>query len=550
MKLYNGVSETWVFNTLRQPTSLMAAAGGTTLMTLGWTYNSGANNGNVTGHTIQRSSGLAASLTESYSYVDPANRLSSATEAGSASPTPPNQTYLYDAFGNRAVQAGSWVPNPALTPQSVTEFTKNQWKGSTGNHGYDGAGNQTQLANGTGAFGVFTYDGENRLLTANLYNEGTVTFAYDGEGRRVQKTSALGTTTYVHDAMGNLAAEYSTQAPTATGTEYLTADTLGSTRLVTDGSGNPVRCIDYLPFGEEIPSGQNGRTGCYEGLGSPQYPVAPDVESVKFTGKERDAETGLDYFGARYFSGAQGRWTTPDWSPIPQPIPYADLSDPQTLNLYSYLRNNPLSRTDPDGHGDVLDFLLGAANAWSSNNLLGAGRQEQTSSAGKAGAALGDAVSTAQGVGEMIIGGGGEVLGLALDATGVGSIVGVPINVAAAGLAAHGVGTTIQGGVHMAQDVNSSSSGETLSRLGTDRESAGRLGRKAAEAEGKIGIHGVSTTAGEPGGPASSAPRAGVEPHFPVHDTPTRSDPQHRTVELPKPVTQKVADLFNKIFGR
>jgi RHS repeat-associated protein len=53
---------------------------------------------------------------------------------------------------------------------------------------------------------------------------------------------------------------------------------------------------------------------------------------------------GLDYFGARYFSAAQGRFTTPDWSPTPQPIPYAELTDPQTLNLYSYVRNNPLSR--------------------------------------------------------------------------------------------------------------------------------------------------------------------------------------------------------------
>ena len=70
----------------------------------------------------------------------------------------------------------------------------------------------------------------------------------------------------------------------------------------------------------------------------------------RFTGKERDAETGLDYFGARYFSAAQGRFTSPDWSEKPQPVPYADLADPQTLNLYSYVRNNPLSRADPDGH--------------------------------------------------------------------------------------------------------------------------------------------------------------------------------------------------------
>ena len=68
------------------------------------------------------------------------------------------------------------------------------------------------------------------------------------------------------------------------------------------------------------------------------------------TGKERDTETGLDYFGARYFSGAQGRFTSPDWSAKPQPVPYANLQDPQTLNLYSYVRNNPLSKPDLDGH--------------------------------------------------------------------------------------------------------------------------------------------------------------------------------------------------------
>jgi RHS repeat-associated protein len=71
---------------------------------------------------------------------------------------------------------------------------------------------------------------------------------------------------------------------------------------------------------------------------------------MKFTGKERDAETGLDYFGARYFSAAQGRWTSPDWSASPQPVPYSKLDNPQSLNLYGYVLNNPMSRRDDDGH--------------------------------------------------------------------------------------------------------------------------------------------------------------------------------------------------------
>ncbi|HUS05355.1 MAG TPA: RHS repeat-associated core domain-containing protein [Bryobacteraceae bacterium] len=65
----------------------------------------------------------------------------------------------------------------------------------------------------------------------------------------------------------------------------------------------------------------------------------------KFTGKERDAETGLDYFGARYFSATQGRFTSPD------PIHFQSsmLEDPQRFNLYAYVRNNPLRFVDPKG---------------------------------------------------------------------------------------------------------------------------------------------------------------------------------------------------------
>ncbi len=91
---------------------------------------------------------------------------------------------------------------------------------------------------------------------------------------------------------------------------------------------------------------------------------------------------------------------------------------------------------------------------------------------------------------------------------------------------------------------------EILKRLGTSRESVTRLSRKAAAAEAALGIHGVSVTAGTPRGPASMASRPNVEQHFRVHDTPTRADPLHRTIELPKPISQQTADLFNQLFGR
>ncbi len=72
----------------------------------------------------------------------------------------------------------------------------------------------------------------------------------------------------------------------------------------------------------------------------------------------RKGEAGLDYFGARYMSGAQGRFTSADWSAKPQPVPYASLGDPQTLDLYAYVRNSPLKNRDPDGH----DCIFGIGN--------------------------------------------------------------------------------------------------------------------------------------------------------------------------------------------
>ena len=70
----------------------------------------------------------------------------------------------------------------------------------------------------------------------------------------------------------------------------------------------------------------------------------------RFTGKERDSESGNDYFVARYYRSSMGRFMSPDWSAKVMPVPYAKMGDPQTLNLYTYVGNNPLSRTDSTGH--------------------------------------------------------------------------------------------------------------------------------------------------------------------------------------------------------
>ncbi len=164
-------------------------------------------------------------------------------------------------------------------------------------------------------------------------------YSYDAEGRRVSKVASSDTTTYVYDAGGQLALEYSSVPNTDAGTEFLTADRLGSTRLVTGTSGNVVHRFDYLPFG--------GGSASTEGEGNRDLVTGYSGSSlltVRFTGKERDAETGLDYFEARYFSGAQGRFTSPD----PEGAG-ATAYDPQSWNMYAYGRNNPLRYTDPTG---------------------------------------------------------------------------------------------------------------------------------------------------------------------------------------------------------
>jgi RHS repeat-associated protein len=193
-----------------------------------------------------------------------------------------------------------------------------------------------------------TYDPEGHLETFQSVSLGVNSaYGYDGEGRRVKKTLGSTTVVYVYDAMGELAAEYGSAAA-STGTQFLTADHLGSTRLVTGTGGVVVERHDYAPFGDEVAA-----QGCAQPIGSTLRSPRCDIagygaasgDELKFTGKERDGETGLDYFGARYFSGAQGRFTGPD----PIYIMPQKVLDPQQWNMYAYVRNNPLRLVDPTG---------------------------------------------------------------------------------------------------------------------------------------------------------------------------------------------------------
>jgi len=110
------------------------------------------------------------------------------------------------------------------------------------------------------------------------------------------------------------------------------------------------------------------------------------LQHYKFTGKERDAESGLDNFGARYDASSLGRFMTPDWAAKPVTVPYANFGDPQTLNLYAYVENAPVNRADADGHQQPQSVPEGCGNSASheqSNDTQGGCSHSATTSSDK-----------------------------------------------------------------------------------------------------------------------------------------------------------------------
>ena len=172
-------------------------------------------------------------LTQSYGY-DTLNRLTSASENSGASWS---EQYGYDRYGNMYVPTCTGVTLTALTPTSLNWFdaSKNRLNQAVlPNVSYDVSGN---LLHDAGS-GAMVYDAENRQLT---YNGTAGQYVYDGDGRRVKKVDSSGTMVMVYDAGGRLIAEYTSGNATGSGTSYITADHLGSTRVVTDASGAVTR---------------------------------------------------------------------------------------------------------------------------------------------------------------------------------------------------------------------------------------------------------------------------------------------------------------------
>src|SRR6201998_1081025 len=275
--------------------------------------------------------------TWNYTY-DTLNRSST---AGSSST---GLQWKYDPFGNGTQQIATLgsAPQPSFTFTTTT----NRIDG----YCYDAAGNL--LDEGpcpSGSIHQFTYDGEGKLSSSGA---GTMTYTYDGDGKRIAKSSAgVVSAVYFYDVDGNRVVDtngaisvirteiFAGGRHLATysgfGTNYNHANWLGTETARTDINGNICETLSGLPFGDaQATSGACSST--------------PDF----YTGKERDSESGNDYFGARYYASSMGRFMSPDYNEgeDTDPVPYADFENPQTLNLYSYVGNNPLRSVDADGH--------------------------------------------------------------------------------------------------------------------------------------------------------------------------------------------------------
>lgn len=282
-----------------------------------------------------------------------------------------NVCWTYDAYGNRLSEAitttaCSSSPTPTQWAHYNSSNQVTATNQATGGLGYDAAGDITN-----DGVNQYLYDGEGRLcavLAPPPISGGPslmIGYIYNAEGQRVAKgvittwscdpatngftaqkdfiigpsgeqltemgMGESGVMAWNHTnvyANGQLMATYDNN-----GLHFHLNDALGTRRAQTDYAGVLEETYSSLPFGDQL-----------SGFGP-----GDDVTEHHFTGKERDSESGLDYFGRRHYASTMGRFMSPD-----DPNNDTSLSDPQSLNLYAYGRNNPLTNTDPTGEACVV----------------------------------------------------------------------------------------------------------------------------------------------------------------------------------------------------
>jgi RHS repeat-associated protein len=232
--------------------------------------------------------------------------------------------YTYDLAGRRVGHTGSLAKllMPATVSAAVYDLANRltNWAGSS--LGYDDNGNLTSSGSTT-----YGWNARNELVSTS---NGASSFAYDVFDRRSSRTVAGAATSYLHDGMNpalvnndlmldGLGLDEIYARITSTGTTSYVSDALGSTRLLTDASGNSTASYSYAPYGEASKTGS-------------------DDTSFQFTGRENDGASGLYYYRARYFSPEFNRFVSED-----------SIGLMGGMNTYAYAWGNPISYTDPLG---------------------------------------------------------------------------------------------------------------------------------------------------------------------------------------------------------
>jgi RHS repeat-associated protein len=298
-----------------------------TILDLKYNFNPGADNGNVVAITNNRDT----TRSQAFTY-DQVNRITTAQTPTPCASNCWSQTFTYDQWANLQAVAATGTA-PPLTNLAVNTSNRITLAGFT----YDAAGNET-----TDVTNTYVWNAEGEIKTG-----GAVNYTYDGDGDRVQKSNGkiywYGAGSQVldeSDASGNITDEYvyfggkrvAHRVVSSNSFYFYVEDMLGSSRALATSAGALCYDADFYPYGGEHD---------YTNTCSQNY---------KFTGKERDPETNNDDFDARYYSSAYGRFLSADWSSTPSPVPYANLTNPQTLNLYAMVSDNPESFADLDGH--------------------------------------------------------------------------------------------------------------------------------------------------------------------------------------------------------
>ncbi len=325
----NGVYTAYNWDPATTRLANLTTVGTETLQSLGYLYY---NAGNV--KTITDGAGGARSRTF---YYDEMNRLVQAD-----SPVYGTISYAYDEIGN--MTGNSRVSSePYVYPQSgqvhaVTYAGPNVYT-------YDPNGNMT-----SGEGRTFAWDYDNRPASIN-----GVPMVYDHEGKRVKKGSTLYVDKFYECTVGSACTTYifagknRIAKKTGTSVGYYHPDHLGSSNIITGDGMARVEEIDYYPYGE---------------IG---MDVGSSSASHKFTGQEWDSETGLYYYGARYYNPVIGRFISADTT-------VQDPANPQTLNRYSYVGNNPIHYVDPNGKAFIGFHMFTEFTGSLSGLMFGSGK--------------------------------------------------------------------------------------------------------------------------------------------------------------------------------